>query len=847
MGDQRLKPSLESLPHGAELPAGIVTVEFAEDERGLYAEILAEVVADDLAPVGIIHDADERVRHHSEVLTASGAFVNRHGNGHFGDFRRNARQINHHDFIIAITIARSIVALVLDRSVRGPRLVVENEVRIAANLSIWSEQEGTCIEVEGVPAGGANVPAKTDPNRLQSRDCSRKGRIATLAKRNRHRILLVFDNLTVEAQGKQTDTVRQSRADRGAPIASVRREVRSVAMLPRPPCSRMLTSIRKAALAAFAIFAPVSVSQPACMAADGWTRHVQPDSGSIDLPADWIVLRLADRVEPARDGSFSQKLVSARGVFSGVPVVLAISRRTASQIPLEHQLETIVASMGQRVPGQTRLGTPALPESLGARAVSSMYEFSAGPEQSRTMIVVVERGECVYVMSVTSRAQLEAQFASIRSEILSRWRPGSRFDQRDRIAMPVPPAQTIDFASGGSLSIPEGWFVIERDAEREDIPVDGSHPVRAYGVQQLVNLRKLREDDGAGDVATVARARALDSGGDAINLLDDSLRDFAGLWAASIEESWRLQGGIGDPIRSGEDPIEVTLPRGGGRLAWHASIWRSGSEILVASSSASADVDARRNATALREGYRGSSTRQLSAPIAALNVTRQVPPIADDTRANAPRRSGWQLGASIAALLVFGLPCVVGSCISLRAGLLALAMTVLGIGAFTSYGQGLRTATIVAETQASAGQAVANGVAETAGLLTIPLECLGESIKPVTWSTMPELAARAALGELHVRWVMLTVLALGICVSTGGPLCIRYVVLRRRCSRRRHAIALALIWWGVCVAILTAVGSSNASHRACALGTGVTMLLVVPTRGRPASPLTADPVVIPKD
>ena len=57
-----------ALADRAELPLAAVAVELAEDHRRLGGGVLGEVVAGDLAVVGLVDDADEGVAHLAEVL-----------------------------------------------------------------------------------------------------------------------------------------------------------------------------------------------------------------------------------------------------------------------------------------------------------------------------------------------------------------------------------------------------------------------------------------------------------------------------------------------------------------------------------------------------------------------------------------------------------------------------------------------------------------------------------------------------------------------------------------------------------------------------------------------------------
>src|SRR5690606_13430792 len=67
-----------ALAHGAELPLGPVAVQLAEDHGGLGGGVLGQVVAGDLAAVGLVDDPDEGVADLAEVLLAAVGVVDRH-------------------------------------------------------------------------------------------------------------------------------------------------------------------------------------------------------------------------------------------------------------------------------------------------------------------------------------------------------------------------------------------------------------------------------------------------------------------------------------------------------------------------------------------------------------------------------------------------------------------------------------------------------------------------------------------------------------------------------------------------------------------------------------------------
>src|SRR5690606_40611553 len=63
---------------GADLPLGPVPVQLAEDRGGLGGGVLGQVVAGDLAAVGLVDDPDEGVADLAEVLLAAVGVVDRH-------------------------------------------------------------------------------------------------------------------------------------------------------------------------------------------------------------------------------------------------------------------------------------------------------------------------------------------------------------------------------------------------------------------------------------------------------------------------------------------------------------------------------------------------------------------------------------------------------------------------------------------------------------------------------------------------------------------------------------------------------------------------------------------------
>src|SRR6266702_800104 len=64
-----------ALADRAELPLAEAAVDLAEHHRGLGGGVLGQVVAGDLAVVGLVDDPDERVAHLAEVLLALSGLV----------------------------------------------------------------------------------------------------------------------------------------------------------------------------------------------------------------------------------------------------------------------------------------------------------------------------------------------------------------------------------------------------------------------------------------------------------------------------------------------------------------------------------------------------------------------------------------------------------------------------------------------------------------------------------------------------------------------------------------------------------------------------------------------------
>src|SRR5690606_30137242 len=80
---------------------------------------------------------------------------------------RNRGQVDVDGLVVALALAGEVVTGVLDRPVRAPQVVVEDEVLVGDDLSVAGEHQRGRVQVEVGAGGGAHVPATTHGERAE--------------------------------------------------------------------------------------------------------------------------------------------------------------------------------------------------------------------------------------------------------------------------------------------------------------------------------------------------------------------------------------------------------------------------------------------------------------------------------------------------------------------------------------------------------------------------------------------------------------------------------------------------------------------------------------------------------
>lgn len=104
---------------------------------------------------------------HTEILVPRFSLVDRDTDADALDPCRHFLQVNDDAFIV--TFAGLVISCMRDRTITRFQVVIKNEVRIGAHLSICLQQECAAIKVEGSAVGRARIPAEADHNFLQVR------------------------------------------------------------------------------------------------------------------------------------------------------------------------------------------------------------------------------------------------------------------------------------------------------------------------------------------------------------------------------------------------------------------------------------------------------------------------------------------------------------------------------------------------------------------------------------------------------------------------------------------------------------------------------------------------------
>ncbi len=544
----------------------------------------------------------------------------------------------------------------------------------------------------------------------------------------------------------------------------------------------------------------------------GWQTYPQPDGGSIELPADWIVLRLADPVTVESPTFRKQLLLSARGVYEGIPIVLNVIRTSPSPSSPDLRARALLQGRLVRMTESRWMASPSGATPPGMKSASAYAAFRSGSDWSHMLCVVAAGAEADYNLFLTSPDSLEGRVAPIRAALLQRWRPSQEFRDTSAISLPAREPTTVRFESGGRASLPANWFVLETDAESEDYDADFLADGSRLNVQQLLNAQRFDVGASMGDVVHLFRAKVASEGGELVWIDRRMFNLIANELIARHQGSWPGDPGPDLRDRSISEAVGVVLSPT--EMGMHGAIlvWRAGDECLLGFSTSQSADGAVENLRELRLAYSPRYVEQARRDL--------------EQRATA-ERIGRGFGAALLSLVVFGIPAIVGSFFGLRWAVAGLLLPFLCCGSLQSYGTNA-----IASWGSASSQRELSSPHEVlmASALALPLETFGESIPVITRSTMSELAWRATGGEGHAWLVMGSVIGLGAAIWLAVPLLARFVLLRRRLRSRFGALAVGLAWWFVVVLGLVVLSSANEGHRVGAMGAAVMTMLLMPPR-----------------
>src|ERR1017187_101248 len=151
-----------ALADRAELPLAKAPVDLAEDHGGLGRGVLGEVVAGDLAVVGLVDDPDERIADLAEVLLARLGVVDADREGDLAALGGYGREVDLDLLVVALGAAGQVVTHVLDGAVRALQVVEEHEVAVGQDPAAHVQHDRRGVEVEIRAGRRARVPAEPD-------------------------------------------------------------------------------------------------------------------------------------------------------------------------------------------------------------------------------------------------------------------------------------------------------------------------------------------------------------------------------------------------------------------------------------------------------------------------------------------------------------------------------------------------------------------------------------------------------------------------------------------------------------------------------------------------------------
>src|SRR3546814_3058310 len=146
------------------------------------SDLFRQIEAGQFLAVGVVENACIGVRDRTEVLAAFDAFVDRHSNNDLFDVGAELCKIDLDRLVVTCARTGAIVTAVDHRAVRGRFVVVENEVRVAQNLVVGTEDASRSVKVESSAIGQPDIPAKAYGHGGYVGDFLRQRDVGALAK-----------------------------------------------------------------------------------------------------------------------------------------------------------------------------------------------------------------------------------------------------------------------------------------------------------------------------------------------------------------------------------------------------------------------------------------------------------------------------------------------------------------------------------------------------------------------------------------------------------------------------------------------------------------------------------------
>ena len=609
-------------------------------------------------------------------------------------------------------------------------------------------------------------------------------------------------------------------------------------MLTRPNITRLLSTCLAALL--------IALSPNVAVGSHGETSvHPQPDGGSIELSADWVIAKLADAALDGEDGAVIQELISARRRFAGKPAVLRAWRTSPPEI---------ASSMSSGIRDQMQsdgidvktLAAPQFTPPPGMRAQCELVSYRFGTEEMRSLTITCVNSRVGHLLALTWSASSDSAVAPVRSALLKAWVPSGALNSRAGIPLQLPQRKAVRFSSGEQATVAEGWQVVASDLTPDEALRSANSP----DARMLLSLRRFDAPPAPTAIMLLSRLEGGSIG----------LRDAVRFVTTDIEA---IAGPFGLRVKIEEHAVDATtVELTGGPLPQDlyatARVERRDGVFLLATAYTRDPTDGMscvRNLLASVPPMHPSATAPSRTAIAPLRDA-QPRDIESRYETTASRERGLdivefaqQLGGTTGIGIFMALPALIAGIWSRRAAAIALACSALLLGWAISAGNARYPGGDIRERQGP-NDSTDNGAQFRPAAIddlhsvqrwNFVLDTLGETALTDNGDDLDTIAFQFALGNDGDGRSVLAALAVGSVFALAGPLLIRFAWLAAPCRKRRGAYLAGLAWLLIGVGLLSSLGSTSEPHRALVLGSTLMTVLLLPASRKQSSQDSSEP------